>query len=380
MFVRVSSPQVGEQEAQAVREVLLSGNYVSGAKVEAFEQRFAAYIGVAEAVAVNSGTAALHAALSALDLGPGDEVVVPALTFFATVTSVIHQGAVPIFADISLDDYCMSAQDFAQRVTPRTKAVIPVHLFGYAADMAAINAVAKEHGIKAIEDCAQSHGTRYRGTMTGALGDLGAFSFFATKHMTTGEGGMVTTNDPDLATRMRIFRNHGLSGRDDHVTLGYNYRMTEMAAALGLIQVEQLDSRNEARVRRSEELLRCIADVPWLQVPKVRNEQHPTYFWCPILIDEGKLGFSTRELVGRLRERGVETRHRYAAPLYRQPLLTENVPPILRLAAGANLPDYGSLRLPNAERVAGHVIGLPNRPDMTDAEMKYVADVVRSIC
>jgi perosamine synthetase len=379
MFVRVSSPQVGEQEAQAVREVLLSGSYVSGAKVKAFEQRFAAYIGVAEAVAVSSGTAALHAALSALDLGPGDEVVVPALTFFATVTSVIHQGAVPIFADITMDDYCMSAEDFARRVTPRTKAVVPVHLFGYAADMAAINAVAKEHGIKVVEDCAQSHGTRYRGTMTGALGDLGAFSFFATKHMTTGEGGMVTTNDSDVATRMRIFRNHGLSGRDDHVTLGYNYRMTEMAAALGLIQVEQLDSRNEARVRRSEELLRCIADVPWLQVPKVRNEQNPTYFWCPILIDEGKLGFSTRELIGRLRERGVETRHRYVAPLYRQPLLTENMPRILRLAAGANLPDYGSLRLPNAERVAGHVIGLPNRPDMTDAEMEYVADVVRSI-
>jgi perosamine synthetase len=379
MFVRVSSPQVGEQEAQAVREVLLSGSYVSGAKVKAFEQRFAAYIGVAEAVAVSSGTAALHAALSALDLGPGDEVVVPALTFFATVTSVIHQGAVPIFADITMDDYCMSAEDFARRVTPRTKAVVPVHLFGYAADMAAINAVAKEHGIKVVEDCAQSHGTRYRGTMTGALGDLGAFSFFATKHMTTGEGGMVTTNDSDLATRMRIFRNHGLSGRDDHVTLGYNYRMTEMAAALGLIQVEQLDSRNEARVRRSEELLRRIADVPWLQVPKVRNEQNPTYFWCPILIDEGKLGFSTRELIGRLRERGVETRHRYVAPLYRQPLLTENMPRILRLAAGANLPDYGSLRLPNAERVAGHVIGLPNRPDMTDAEMEYVADIVRSI-
>jgi perosamine synthetase len=380
MFVRVSSPQVGEQEAQAVREVLLSGSYVSGAKVKAFEQRFAAYIGVAEAVAVNSGTAALHAAFSALDLGPGDEVVVPALTFFATVTSVIHQGAVPIFADITMDDYCMSAEDFARRVTPRTKAVVPVHLFGYAADMAAINAVAKERGIMVVEDCAQSHGTRYHGTMTGALGDLGTFSFFATKHMTTGEGGMVTTNDSDLATRMRNFRNHGLSGRDDHVMLGYNYRMTEMAAALGLIQVEQLDSRNEARVRRSEELLRRIADVPWLQVPKVRNEQNPTYFWCPILIDEGKLGFSTRELIGRLRERGVETRHRYVAPLYRQPLLTENVPPILRLAAGANLPDYGSLRLPNAERVAGHVIGLPNRPDMTDAEMEYVANVVRSIC
>jgi perosamine synthetase len=347
--------------------------------VAEFERKFATYIGVAEAVAVNSGTAALHTALAALDIGPGDEVVVPALTFFATVASVIQQGAVPVFADITLHDYCMSAEDLARRITARTKAVIPVHHFGYAAEMDAINALAREHGLKVIEDCAQSHGTRYHGARTGALGDMGAFSFFATKHITTGEGGMVTTNDPALATRMRIFRSHGLFGRDDHVMLGYNYRMTEMAAAMGLVQLERLDALNSARIRRSEEILRRIADVPWLRVTEIFNNQDPTYFWCPILIDEDKLGFTTEDLIARLLERGVETRHRYRAPLYRQPMLNESLPKILRLSAGDNLPDYGDLRLPNAERIAGHVIGLPNRPDMTDAEVEHVIGVIRSV-
>jgi perosamine synthetase len=379
-MVQVSSPQVEEAEVQAVREVLLSGHYVSGKRVSEFERRFADYVGVADAVAVNSGTAALHAALAALDLGPGDEVVVPALTFFATVAAVIQQGAVPVFADITLADFSMSAEDLAHRITARTRAVIPVHYLGYAADMAAINAIAKEHGLAVIEDCAQSHGTRYRGTRTGALGDMGAFSFFATKHMTTGEGGIVTVKDAGLAARMRCFRSHGLSGRDDHMMLGYNYRMTEMAGAMGLIQLARLDALNEARIRHSECILRALADVAWLKPGSIPNDQTPTYFWCPILIDEEKLGFSTEDLIVRLLERGVETRHRYQAPLYRQPMLNTNLPKILRLAAGDNLPDYGSLYLPNAERVAGHVVGLPNRPDMTEAEIEHVISVVRSIC
>ena len=379
MMVRVSSPQVQEAEAQAVREILLSGQYVSGKKVAEFERQFAAYIGVTEAVAVNSGTAALHAALAALDIGPGDEVIVPALTFFATVASVMQQGAVPVFCDITLTDFSMSAEDLARRITPRTKAIIPVHYFGYSADMAAINKIAHKHALKVIEDCAQSHGTRYRGVQTGALGNMGAFSFFATKHMTTGEGGIVTTNDADLAACMRTFRSHGLSGRDDHVMLGYNYRMTEMAAAMGIIQLGRLDALNEARIRVSERILRAVADVPWLRVTGIPNNQTPTYFWCPILIDEDKLEFSTEQLIIRLLERGVETRHRYKAPLYRQPVLNERLPKLLRLTAGNHLPDYARIHLPNAERVAGHVIGLPNRPDMTDSEIEHVIEVVRSI-
>jgi perosamine synthetase len=379
MMVRVSSPQVQEAETQAVREILLSGQYISGKKVVEFERQFASYIGVTHAVAVNSGTAALHTALAAIDLSPGDEVVVPAWTFFATVASVMQQGGVPVFCDVTMSDFSMSAEDLAQRITSRTKAVIPVHHLGYAADMAAINATARAHGLKVIEDCAQSHGTRYRGAQTGALGDMGAFSFFATKHMTTGEGGIVTTNDAASAERMRAFRSHGMTGRDNHVMLGYNYRMTEMAGAMGLIQLGRLEALNVSRVHVSEKILQSIADVPWLRVTGVPNDQNPTYFWCPIVIDEAKLGFSTEELIVKLYQRGVETRHRYQAPLYKQPVLNEKLPKLLRLSAGDKLPDYGSMHLPNAERLVGHVIGLPNRPDMTEGEIEHVIGVVRSI-
>ena len=377
--VKVASPQIDDDDVQAVVAALQSGVLTSGPKVREFEEQFAEYTGVAHAIALNSGTAALHAALAACDVGPGDEVIVPALTFFSTVTAVIHAGGVPVFCDISLDNFCMDPTDLARRITPRTKALIPVHYFGHCAEMDEINAVAAQHGLTVVEDCAQSHGSAYRGRRTGSLAAMGAFSLFATKHMTTCEGGVVTTDDPDYADYMRKFRSHGLEGRDDHTLLGYNYRMPEPLGALGSTQLSKLEALNAARIRNSEALIALIADIPWLEVPIVPPHVRHTYFWCHIAIDEERLGMPTGQLIRELRERGVEVRHRYTAPLYRQPLLTTNVPRTLKLSAGSNLIDYGSLNLPNVERAAGRVIGLPNRPDMTDDDVAYVASVLRSI-
>lgn len=374
--VKVASPLLGDDEYEAVKTVLESGQYVSGARVAEFEQQFADYVGADHAVAVNSGTAAIHAALDAVGIGPGDEVIVPSLTFFSTIAAVIHQAAVPILADISLDNFCLDPDAVARCITPRTRAIMPVHYFGHAAEMDDINAIAGEHQLYVIEDAAQAHGTKYRGRMAGALGDFGAFSFFATKHMTTGEGGAVTTNNAEWAARMRQFRNHGMTGRHDHGLLGYNYRMTEMAAAIGSIQLGKLDSLNAARIRNSEHIIERIKDIPWLQTPKIGSHVKHTYFWCHILIDEEGLGFSTQELIERLREAGIETRNRYVEPLYRQPVLTKNIPPILKLSAGDNLPDYSSLHHPGAERAAGKIIGLPNRPDMTEEEINAVVDAL----
>jgi dTDP-4-amino-4,6-dideoxygalactose transaminase len=377
-LIKVASPQVGEEEIAAVREVLLSGWYVSGPKVRAFEQRFADYVGVEHAVMVNSGTAAIHAALMATGVGPGDEVIVPALTFFSTATAVIHQNAVPVFTDISLDNFCMAPEDVERRITPRTRAVIPVHYFGHAAEMDAIKEIAERHDLLVIEDCAQAHGTAYKGQRVGSIGHLGAFSFFATKHMTTGEGGAITTDKAEWAETMRVFRSHGLKGRNDHVLLGYNYRMTEMEAAMGMVQLNKLERLNAARIRNSEYLIERLGDIAWLSVPTVPPYVKHTYFWLHILVDEDVLGFSTQELIRRLRERGVEVRHRYLEPLNRQPMLTDNVPEALRLAAGDNLPAYGEIHLPNAERAAGRVIGLPNRPDMTEADLDRVVRVLHN--
>jgi len=378
--IKVASPQIGEEEIAAVQEVLLSGRYVSGPRVQEFERRFADYIGSKYAVAVNSGTAALQAALMAVGVGAGDEVIVPAMTFFSTVTSVIHQTAVPVFADISLDNYCMEPGDFEQRITPRTKAVIPVHYFGHAVEMDRISEIAARHNIKVIEDCAQSHGTLYKGRQTGSMGDLGAFSFFATKHMTTGEGGIVTTDNPEWAELMLLFRSHGLKGRNDHVLLGYNYRMTEMAAALGTVQLGKLDGLNAARIRVSETLIERLKDIPWMTLPRTPDYVQHTYFWLHAWIDEEKLGFTTQELIARMREKKVEVRHRYLEPLYRQRLLQPDNPycPFHGLQyRGVDIPVYSEMFLPNAEKVAGHIIGLPNRPDMTAEEVDWVVEVLR---
>lgn len=380
--IKVASPQVGEEEIAAIREVLLSGRFVSGPKVEEFERRFADYIGVAYAVAVNSGTAALHAALACLGVGPGDEVVVPALTFFSTVTAVMHQNAVPVFADISLDNFCLDPAEFERRITPRTKAVIPVHYFGHAVEMDAINKIANRYGIVVLEDCAQAHGTMYKGSRVGSIGQAGAFSFFATKHMTTGEGGAITTNNSEWFEKARLFRSHGLKGRNDHVILGYNYRMTEIAAAMGIVQLSKLDSLNKARIHNSEYLIERLRDIPWLTLPQVPERVVHTYFWCHGLVNEAMLGFTTQELIARLRENGVEVRHRYLEPLYRQPVLAGNPYPRSCPTGCPHYgvaPDYRSLYLPNTEKVAGKIIGLPNRPDMTQAELDRVVEVLHNI-
>jgi dTDP-4-amino-4,6-dideoxygalactose transaminase len=385
MFIKVAEPFVGEEEVQAVRKVLLSGKYVSGAKVQEFEQNFADYIDVKYAVAVNSGTAALHVSLAALGIGPGDEVIVPPLTFFSTVTSVLHQNAVPIFADLEADSYCLDPQDVERVISERTKAIIPVHYFGDAADMEGINGVAQKYDLKVIEDCAQAHGTEFKGRKVGSIGDIGAFSFFATKHMTTGEGGIITTDDKNIAELARMIRSHGMSGRDDHVVLGYNYRMTEMAAAMGIVQLTRLEGLNAKRIENSLYLVNELKKrgIDWLTLPMLREDVKHTFFWCPILIDEKKLDMSTQELIVKLREKGVETRHRYKEPLYKQKMLVEkNIYP-------KGFPfnskyydrdiDYSALYLPNVEKVAGKIIGLPNHPKLGKEELDMVVDVIQSI-
>ncbi|MEW6078978.1 MAG: DegT/DnrJ/EryC1/StrS family aminotransferase [Thermodesulfobacteriota bacterium] len=363
-LIKVAEPIVGEEEAEAVRQVLLSGNYVSGAKVAAFEAAFADYIGTTYAVAVSNGTSALYIALEAMGIGPGDEVIVPPLTFFATVSSVLYLGAVPVFADLNLDDLCLSPASVQDRITPRTKAILPVHLFGAAAKMDRLLEIAGRHGIPVLEDCAQAHGTEFRGKKTGSLGRAGAFSFFATKHMTTGEGGMITTNDPDIVKTAKILRSHGMTGRDDHVLLGYNNRMTEMEAAMGLVQLGKLDELNRKRIANSEYLLERVRELAWAHVPVPAQNVKHTYFWCPVMIRE-ESGKTIQGLKDHLKTNRIEFRQRYDSPLYRQPVMKKIDP------------GYADLRLPNVEKVAGQVIGLPNHPGLTKEMLERIVAVLR---
>ncbi len=384
-MIKVAQPSVGKEEVKAVSEVVLSGRYISAAKVKEFEDKFADYLGVGHAVAVNSGTAALHIALAVLGIGPGDEVIVPPLTFFSTVAAVLHQNAIPVFADIDLHGYCMNPHDIEQKISKMTKVIIPVHLYGNSADMNPIMKIARKYNLEVIEDASQAHGTEYRGKKVGSIGDIGAFSFFATKHMTTGEGGMFVTNNKEWADLARMVRSHGMSDRDTHDYLGYNYRMNEMAAAMGIVQLRKLDEFNRKRIENSLYLLKQIDrnDIPWLKAPGLKKHIRHTFFWCPVLIDEKKLGMTTRELIETLRKKGIETRHRYRNPLYKQKILLK------KSAYPKEFPfnskhykkkiDYNKVYLRNAEKVAGKIIGLPNHTGLSKAELDYIVKVLTKI-
>tara|TARA_Y100000588_G_scaffold390348_1_gene495538 strand:- start:185 stop:1321 length:1137 start_codon:yes stop_codon:yes gene_type:complete len=378
-MIKVSEPIVGEREVAAVSEVLLSGRYVQGPKVAEFEGAFADYVGAEHGVAVATGTAALHISLAAYGIGPGDEVIVPPLTFFSTVTSVLHQNAIPIFADIQDDNYCLDPSDVARCITDRTKAIIPVHLYGHPAEMDKLMMVAEEYGLLVIEDCAQAHGAKYHGSRVGSIGQAGCFSFYATKNMTTGEGGIIVTDDEDIANRCRLIRSHGMSDRDTHAILGFNYRMTDMAGAMGIVQLDRLDELNALRVKNSEYLLNGLNDISWLRVPSIPDYVEHVYFWCPVQIREDVLGMDTKDFVSLLRKNNVEVRHRYSEPLYRQLLLTDSSLYPLCCDHYRDAPDYGSLSLPVVESVAGKMIGLPNHPGLSLADMDKVLEVFHQI-
>jgi len=363
--IDVARPNIGDAEIAAVVEVLRSGQYVSGARVEAFERAFAEYIGCDHAVAVSSGTAALYIALEAAGIGRGDEVIVPPMSFFATVSAVLYTGATPIFADVDADDLCLSPESVREHWSEHTRAVIPVHLFGCAARVDEIRQIADGHEAVVIEDCAQAHGTRLGDARVGSFGTAGAFSFFATKHMTTGEGGMITTDDSALATACRMLRNHGMSGRDEHRVLGYNNRMTEMEAAIGLIQLSRLDELNALRIANSRFLIDCATGLPWAAMLLPQRDVEHTYFWCPIGV-RADSGRDIEELKAHLRSQRIGFRARYAAPLYRQPALAH---------AGM---DYSDVCLPHAEAAAGRYIGLPNHPSLERDDLQRIVAALRS--
>jgi len=368
-MIKVAVPNIGDEEIEVAVEVLKSGNYVSGKWVEAFEEAFASYIGTEYAVACNSGTSALHLALLSLGIGKGDGVIVPSLTFFATVQTVLYVGATPIFADIDEDTYCMDMEDVNSKINRKTKAIIPVHLFGHA-----MNFEKASITINIIEDSAQAHGTQYKGWRVGSLGKFGCFSFYATKNMTVAtEGGMITTNDRKLAEKMKFLRSHGMIDRNTHEFLGYNYRMNEIAGAIGLVQLQKLDEMN-ARRQEIADYYNENLKASWLKKPIVKDycTRH-AWFWYACLVDEEKLGMSTDKLRKVLLSEGVETRHRYNKPLYHQPILSRSA---MEYFGDAH---YVPEPCPIAEKVCGKLIGLPIGSHLSMEDLEKVVEVVNGI-
>jgi len=378
--VSVAEPVLGAEEYENVEQVLDSGRFVQGPMVREFEHKWANLVGTDHAVAVTNGTVAIQLALNAIGLEPGDEVIVPSLTFGSTATAVVHQAGVPVFADIDRELYTLDHTDLERCLTDRTKAVLPVHLYGHPAEMDEICAFAEEHGLYVVEDAAQAHGARYRGDGVGSIGDVGCFSFYATKNITTGEGGIVTTDNKAIAEQIRLFRSHAMPDRDHHVALGYNYRMSDIHGALGTAQVDRLSEFNARRREISERLLDALSDLDWLDTATVRDYVDHAYFWAPIEVDPAVAGRDGKGVRRELDERGVETRHRYVDPLYDQPVFENHRGFNSGFPWSANENDHSyDLCLPNVEEVAGNTLGLPNHPGLDEEDVAYVIETVREL-
>jgi dTDP-4-amino-4,6-dideoxygalactose transaminase len=343
---------MGEDEKQRVWDAMASGTLAQGPRVAEFEERFAAMVGVPHAVATSSGTTALHLALLGYGIGPGDEVITVPFTFFASATSVLHTGARPVLVDVRDDDFTIDVDLVEAAITPRTRAVMPVSLYGQPADMPAIAAVAERHGLAVVEDAAQAHGAAIGERRSGSWG-AGTFSFYPTKNMTTGEGGMVTTADAELADRMRLLREHGMKVRYHHDIVGYNFRMTDLAAAIGLAQLPKLAGFNE---RRRAIAARYDAELRGVITPVVRPGVTHVYHQYTIRVAERDA------FAERLKERGVGSAIYYPIPVHRQKPF---------LAFG-----YGDERYPVTDRLTEQVLSIPVHPSLTDDEVATVIGAV----
>lgn len=317
--IPISLPVTGEDEWHAVKEPIMSGWVTAGPKVKEFEALFAQTHSVKHAIAVTSATTALHLSLVALGIQPGDEVIVPAFTWVATANVVEYCGAKVVFADVDPRNFNLDPDDLKKRITSNTKAIIPVHLFGLCADMDRIQEIAGD--IPLIEDAACAAGACYKGTHAGGLGRVGCFSFHPRKSITTGEGGMITTNDDDLAEMIRMLRNHGASISEeqrhhgpspyilpDFNLLGYNYRMTDLQGAIGVVQLKRLASFIEERAKWARFYMDALSEIQWLQLPNVEAGYEHGWQSFVTLVDEHKSPMSRNELMEFLQSKGVSTR------------------------------------------------------------------------
>ena len=329
------------EEKQAVMRVMDSGylslfegshtpdapfSFRGGPEVQALEDDWCEYYSAKHSISVNSATSGLYAAIGALEIGYGDEVIVSPYTMTACAIAPLIYGAIPVFADVELDSGSLDPESIAERVSPRTKAILVVHQFGIPADMDAIMAIAKKHGLKVIEDCAQAHGAKYKDRYVGTIGDIGVFSLNVNKTIQAGEGGVCITNDDDLAYRLQLIRNHGeaVVGAADYINIvniaGYNYRLTELQAAIAREQLKKLDRANTIRLDYVAELNESLSDIPFLKPLPFRQGCHSTYYVYPIRYDKHITGFHRSDFISSVNAEGAQFYEGYTKPLYLQPL------------------------------------------------------------
>lgn len=361
-FYPIAEPDIGDLEVRLVTDAVRSGWVSSlGRYVDEFEQQFAVFCGTRHGVATCNGTAALHLALRCLGVGPGDEVIVPALTFVASANAVAYTGATPVFADVDPVTWCLAPESAKSAISPRTRAIIVVHLYGQPADLDPLLSYAAEHKIPVVEDAAEAHGALYKGRRVGGLGNVGVFSFYGNKLITTGEGGMVVTNDAELAERARFLRDHAMSAtrRYWHPEIGYNYRITNLQAALGV-----------AQLRRTEEFLAKKSTIMgWYREFLAKHEElllNPSLPWskasywliCAIVAKE----ISTSGLMANLRAEGVDTRPFFS--------------PMHLLPHYSHLPSLAGRTFPISEDLGARGVSLPSSTKLNRGDVRYIADAI----
>ena len=352
--IPAARPLIGDEERAAVDAVLASGMVAQGPQVAEFEEEFSALVGGRHCVAVNSGTSALHLALLAVGVKPGDEVIVPSFTFAATANAVRLAGAVPVFVDIEVDSFCIDPAAVEAAVTPRTRAVMPVHLYGHPAAMGALMEIATRHGLWVVEDAAQAHAASLDGTPVGAFGAAGAFSFYPTKNMTSGEGGMVTTACDQIARQVRLLRNQGMEQRYRNEVIGFNTRMTDIHAAIGRVQLAKLAGWT---ARRQQVAARYDAELAGVTVPPVADGAVHVYHQYTIRVAQDRDGFAAA-----LADQGVGSGVYYPTPVHL-------------------LPSFGltALDLPVTALAAAEVLSLPVHPGLSDDDVDAVITAVNTV-
>ena len=352
-MIPVAKPLIGEEEIEEVEKVLRSGFIAQGPRVAEFEEKFASYVGTKHAVAVSSGTTALHLSLLSLGVGNGDEVITTPFSFAATGNCALYVGARPVFVDIDPQTFNLDPNQIEAAITEKTRAIIPVHLYGQPAKMDQINKIGEEHDIPVVEDAAQAHGAMFQDQMVGSLGDMACFSFYPTKNMTTSEGGIVTTNNTELADMVRILRAHGEKERYHHSVLGYNFRMTDIAAAIGLVQLKKLDGFNQKRIENAEYLTEHLNGIQCIEPPFVSPQVKHVFHQYTVRVKDGK----RNDVMNFLNQEGIGTGIHYPVPIYKQELYQN-------MGYNDNCPE--------TEKATFEVLSLPVHPSLSVEELETI--------
>lgn len=354
-IIPTAKPIIGEDEISEVVKVLKSGELSQGKWVEDFEKEFANFTHTKFAIATSNGTTALHLSLLVLGIKEGDEVITTPFTFIASVNAILYVGAKPIFVDIDPKTFNINPDLIEEKITSKTRAILPVHLFGFPADMAKILKIAKKHNLLILEDAAQAHGSKIDNQVVGSFGELAAFSFYPTKNITTGEGGMITTNNENLTRRLRMLRNHGMEKRYHHDVLGFNFRMTNIAAAIGIRQLKKINDFNKKRIENAKFLTEGLSNINAIQTPFVPQNFTHVFHQYTVLVKDGK--GKRDKLAEYLNKNGVATMVYYPIPVHKQKFMEKMFP---------------KLHLRNAEEVADQALSLPVHPSVTREDLEKI--------